>query len=150
MKTTLLLISLLFSFSLVAQEGRMSEERRNQFEAQKVAFFTQKLELTPTEAAVFWPLYNEMDKKIRKLEFAMRRTCSEMRKTKNISDEETKKCVLQSLEKEQEILNIKKSYYIKLLAGISPNKVSKLDWVDHHFRRQLLEQLRKNSKEDSK
>lgn len=31
--------------------------------AEKIAFFTNALSLTPTEAEKFWPIYNELDKK---------------------------------------------------------------------------------------
>lgn len=52
-------------FSLFAQSGKLSEDKRKEFEAQKVAFFTQEMELTPEEATKFWPLYNEMQQKMR-------------------------------------------------------------------------------------
>ena len=43
-------------FSLFAQSGKLSEDKRKEFEAQKVAFFTQEMDLTPEEATKFWPL----------------------------------------------------------------------------------------------
>ena len=62
----ILLILVLFVFSLPvwAQDGKLTEEKRKEFEAQKVAFFTQEMNLSPEEAAVFWPLYNEMQQKM--------------------------------------------------------------------------------------
>ena len=36
-----------FGFSLFAQSGKLSEDKRKEFEAQKVAFFTQEMDLTP-------------------------------------------------------------------------------------------------------
>ena len=45
-----------FGFSLFAQSGKLSEDKRKEFEAQKVAFFTQEMDLTPEEATKFWPL----------------------------------------------------------------------------------------------
>ena len=56
---------LLYASTLFAQMKPLSEEKRKEFEAQKIAFFTQEMELTPEEAAKFWPLYNEIQLKIR-------------------------------------------------------------------------------------
>lgn len=53
----------LYGMTLWGQESKLTEKKRHEFEAQKVAFFTQALDLTPEEAAVFWPLYNEMVKR---------------------------------------------------------------------------------------
>lgn len=64
-KVGLVILMIGLSFSLFAQSGKLSEEKRKEFEAQKVAFFTQEMDLSPEEAAVFWPLYNEMQQKLR-------------------------------------------------------------------------------------
>lgn len=63
MKYLLIIIGLLSGTTLWAQNNKLSEEKRDEFEAQKAAFFTQALDLTPQEAVSFWPLYNEMFKK---------------------------------------------------------------------------------------
>ena len=64
-KVSLIILMVGFGFSLFAQSGKLSEDKRKEFEAQKVAFFTQEMDLTPEEATKFWPLYNEMQQKIR-------------------------------------------------------------------------------------
>ena len=61
---------LLMAVSLFAQPqgGRPGEEqRKKEFEriqAEKIAFITQELDLTPEEAQVFWPVYNQCWKEI--------------------------------------------------------------------------------------
>src|ERR1035437_4885758 len=37
--------------------------RKEKMESMKIAFLTQKLDLTPDEAQKFWPVYNEFQKK---------------------------------------------------------------------------------------
>ena len=64
-KAGLIILMVGLSLSLFAQSGKLSDEKRKEFEAQKIAFFTQEMELTPEEAVVFWPLYNEMQQKMR-------------------------------------------------------------------------------------
>ena len=49
-KISLIILMVGFGFSLFAQSGKLSEDKRKEFEAQKVAFFTQEMDLTPDEA----------------------------------------------------------------------------------------------------
>ena len=69
-----ILIALLLSSTLFAQgTGRkMKREKRQEkmesrIESQKIAFITQKLDLTPTEAQLFWPIYNEYQTKMKEI-----------------------------------------------------------------------------------
>ena len=65
----LFLISLLFfSISLQvesqnAPRGRVAVMRGEQIQTERIAYFTEKIGLTPEEAQLFWPIYNEMDNK---------------------------------------------------------------------------------------
>lgn len=144
MKIVILLSLFLGSSSLWAQ-GKLSEEKRKEFEAQKVAYFTQSLELTPEEAAVFWPLYNEMTKKIRELGMRMRETSRETTASKTLTENEEKQQVLNMLEHEQKMLDIKKEYYQKLMKVIPARKVGLLDRTERKFHKQLLQKMCKES-----
>ena len=132
----------LYGMTLWGQESKLTEKKRHEFEAQKVAFFTQALDLTPEEAAVFWPLYNEMVKKIRDKEFQIRKNTKAVRDAKNLTNAQVLKVVEERLDTEQQILDIKKEYYHKLLAVIPSPKILKLDWVEHKFHKQLLDKMR--------
>nr|WP_147379416.1 hypothetical protein [Odoribacter sp. OF09-27XD] len=141
----LIIIGLLSGTTLWAQNNKLSEEKRDEFEAQKAAFFTQALDLTPQEAVSFWPLYNEMFKKIREKDMEMRKKAKVMRETKNLTEADARKYVEGSLAAEQQMLDIKKQYYQKLLEVIPAKKIAKLDWVERKFHRQLLDKMRKCS-----
>jgi hypothetical protein len=52
-----LIITLLLTMNVVAQ----SPEKRERIKALKVAFITEKLELTESEAQKFWPIYNTFE-----------------------------------------------------------------------------------------
>lgn len=145
MKYLLVVIFLLSGVTLWAQNDKLSEEKRDEFEAQKVAFFTQALDLTPQEAVVFWPLYNEMSKKIREQDMDMRKQAKIMRESKNVTEAEARKYVEGALAAESQMLNIKKQYYQKLLEVIPAKKIAKLDWAERKFHRQLLDKMRKHS-----
>ena len=86
MKNIILLLLLLAGGgSMAVAQGKLTEEKRKEFEAQKVAFFTRELDLSPSEAAVFWPLYNEMRKKRREIEGQMRKGANEVNKASALS-----------------------------------------------------------------
>lgn len=142
MKIILFLLGILLNISVFAQEGKLSEEKRKEFEAQKVAFFTQQLDLTPPEAAVFWPLYNEMQKKIRELEGEMRKRSHVIRETKNLKEEDYKEAVAKMLADGQKAANLKKEYYVRIMQVIPASKVWKLDDAERKFHRQLFDRLR--------
>ncbi|WP_298612352.1 hypothetical protein [uncultured Odoribacter sp.] len=143
MKFWITILLSLYGITLWGQESKLTEKKWHEFEAQKVAFFTQALDLTPQEAAVFWPLYNEMVKKIRDKEFQIRKNTKEVREAKSLSNAQVLKVVEQNLSTEQQILDIKREYYQKLLETIPSQKILKLDWVEHSFHKQLLDKMRK-------
>lgn len=145
MKNILIIFFVVFCLPLWAQDSRLTEERRNEFEAQKVAFFTQKLELTPAEAAVFWPLYNEMWKKIREKEGEVRSLLRKTKDTPEPTEAQMQKVVKEMLELEQQMLDIKKDYYHQMMKTVSAEKVYKLTGVEHKFHKQLLEKLKNQS-----
>jgi hypothetical protein len=63
------LICLVFALPLSAQE---KGSQTQQIEAVKVAFITQKLNLSSSQAEKFWPLYNNYQREMREI-FKQRR-----------------------------------------------------------------------------
>ncbi len=51
------------SGQLVIAQDNDHQERWEKIRSEKVAFLTDKLKLTPTEAQKFWPVYNELENK---------------------------------------------------------------------------------------
>lgn len=137
------LLGLILNIAVYAQDGKLSEEKRREFEAQKVAFFTQQLELTPTEAAVFWPLYNEMQKKIREIEFSMKKDVREVREAKGLTEKDFQGAVKKMLKEDKMVQNTKEEYYLKLMTVVPASKIWKLNEAERKFHRQLFDKLRK-------
>lgn len=140
MKILILVAVVLGSTVSLRAQGKLSEEKRKEFEAQKVAYFTQALDLTPEEAAVFWPLYNEMMRKIREQD-AKLHECRETHKTKKLTEEQERQRVMNLLKYEQKMLDIKKEYYQKLLDAVPARKVARLDRTEQKFHKQLLQRM---------
>ncbi len=145
MKTILLILCAWIGGTAVAyaQSDKLSDERRREFEAQKVAFFTRELDLSPEEAALFWPLYNEMQKKMRDAEGAVWQEYRKIHENENPKEPDYLKAINQLLESQQEKCDIKKAYYQKMLEHLPAAKIWKLDAAEHKFNRHLFDKLRK-------
>ena len=48
-------------------QGEDRKERKERIEVFKIQFITEKLELTPTEAVSFWPVYEEYNKAVKEI-----------------------------------------------------------------------------------
>src|SRR6185437_8323510 len=112
MKKYLLVLTLIFgSFSFVfAQNGQRAEK----IQALKIAFITQKLQLTSTEAEKFWPVYNQYENEIKSL------------RSNNQNGD--------VLENEEKLLNIRKKYKPSFEKIIGPEKVNQLFAAEKEFR----------------
>ena len=126
MKNIILIVLLLWSGVGVWAQDKLTDEKRKEFDAQKVAFFTQELDLSPAEAAVFWPLYNEMQKKNREIEADMRKSFHEVRNAKGLKETDYKEAIGKMLGYEARLHEVKKEYYQKMIQVVPASKIWKL------------------------
>ena len=129
---------------LKAQSGKGKEMHR-QIEAHKVSFITQKLDLTPEEAQLFWPLYNEMQKKKHELNVKMNSIhgCCKSKNKDICSDKEILAKCDSILDCEKAFVDLKIEYFNKYKKILSAQKVHKLLNIEKDFNRRLLRRLRK-------
>lgn len=120
-----------------AQE--VNEKVMEQVEAQKVAFFTQKLNLSVEESQAFWPIYNEYQEKNK----ALRENYRSDFVKRNMSDAEAAEAIEGYFDKEEKALVLKKQLYRDLEAYISPGKLVRLQVVENQFKQKLLERIKK-------
>lgn len=138
----IVLLAVLFSaVAVYAQPGKLTDEKRKEFEAQKVAFFTRELDLSPEEAALFWPLYNEMRKRFREVEGQMRQECRRMKEAGSLKESDYVAAIDRMLANEQKMRDIKKEYYGRLVKAVPASKIWKLGDAERKFHRQLFDKL---------
>ena len=151
MKTSLICLLFISSFipvAIVAQrddrKGPPSEkENEAEIEQLKIAFITKELNLTASEAQLFWPIYNELDnqiKTIRKESRAIEKEIAE--KFDKLSDEEAETMMKTLFANEERELSLKKTYATKFSAVIGKKRALKLLSLEHEFKRELLDVLR--------
>jgi len=133
-----------FYFEADAQhfmEKRM-EEKKEQIKAYKIAFITEKLQLTPEEAQVFWPVYNQHEKERDEELIAFRKRFDfEPHEIMDLSEQEAEQFIDERIEHEQQLLDLRKKYHIQLKEVISPKKVMILYEAENEFRKELLKKL---------
>lgn len=118
------------------RDGRVMER----IEAQKVAFFTQHLDLTVEESQNFWPIYN----KYQELEKELRKQYKPNAQSKDMTDEKASKMIADFFEMEEKQLDLKKSLFKELNGVIPPQKIMKLHFAEKQFKQRLLKQIKEN------
>lgn len=134
---------LLIASNTFAQGDDHIPEKEDKIEALKVGFITKELNLTSAEAEKFWPVYNEMEAKMKDLRQSNRKINQELKESEEkISNDEAKKKLNTLFENDQKELDIRKEYSEKFIKIIGEKRTLKLLSLEHEFRRVLLERLK--------
>ena len=143
-KTLLYSLLLLFTFGLGNAAFGQDQEKREKIKTLKIAFFTERLNLTPEEASVFWPLYNEHESAKETLRESQREQLStRFNNLDGISEEEAQQALQQYLSMEEKEEELDKAFYLKIAEEFSAVRTLKLFQAEREFRRRLLQEYRK-------
>lgn len=126
-------------------------EKNDKIEAFRIAFITEKLNLTSKEATVFWPVYNEYSAKIKALRDKDKERVKSLKQNQNISEAEADKFINDYLAFKQQENELTRKYIVEFKKVLPPAKVARLVTLEHEFKIQLLNQLKnKRGKTDFK
>lgn len=126
--------------SLFAQPG---DRANTKVEAQKVAYITNRLDLNAEESAAFWPVYNQFQKDKK----AITRKYKRKQRIENMSDIELEKQMMSNFKKDQELLDLKKTYFEKLKQVVSIRKIATLHVAEREFKTTILDMMKERRKE---
>ncbi len=119
------------------------KDKWEKFRAEKVAFLTTELDLTPAEAQKFWPVYNQLEKE--RWESHKHREKLED-KVRDAEDNMSEKEIIQltrdyaaSMQKEGDMMV---EYNEKLLNILPAKKVLKLYKAENEFKFQMIKKFR--------
>ncbi len=119
-KYLLILLVILSSLpGIKAQDG--GDSRAEKIQSLKIAFITQKLQLTPDEAQRFWPVYNQYQNEINTFQM----------ESKNGP----------ALQNEEKLLDIRKKYLSAFEKVLGPEKTNNLFNAERDFRTILIRRL---------
>jgi hypothetical protein len=166
MKTKKTIITLLLSFLILCSFSAISQnpdckmpgkkgcaqENKDKIKAQKASFITAEINLTPTEAEKFWPIYNEMqskkeeaNKNFHKLNKALKNSNID-----DLTDNQAEELANSEIIHEQQLLDLKKEYHEKYKTVLSSKKIAKLYLAEKKFNRYLLNQIKNKEPEKKK
>lgn len=140
---TILALSFLGLGQANAQDEKLEGSKREKLQALKVGYLTEKLALTPEEAQAFWPLYNEMEARIKETRKARRKNRrNTMQNHEEMSDQDLLKALDSELTMEQQELDLKKEYSVRFREILPIKKVVKLHALEETFKKELLRKAR--------
>jgi hypothetical protein len=168
-------ISLLIGFSVIGmlsaqrQEGdnRNRKESFEQFRTKRVAYITERVNFTPEEAEVFWPLANELQEKKFELNKPLWEAKKERQENKSqkVSKEEKKKSRLSrkalteadylklidiNADIQLKEAQLNKEYLEKFKKILSAEKIFKYQKAEEEFMRQIFSPRNHKSDKDDK
>ncbi len=118
---------LLILFVMLGLLSQIKAQNGEKIQALKIAFITQKLQLTPDEAQKFWPVYNQYDNEIHNIEL-------------DKSDPNV-------LDKEEKLLNVRKKYLTSFEKILGPDKTNRLFNAERDFRGLLIRRLQNRNQQ---
>lgn len=131
----------LLTLPVMAQNEETSNYDKEKLESAKVAFITQRLDLSPEQAEKFWPAYNQHNKEKRSL---MREINQLFKDGEGMTNEEASVLIEKRFEIQQEILDLEKAFIKKIVQVISPVQAIKLDDVNKDFARHIYRMQKRN------
>lgn len=130
-RLSIILLCLLTMFGMAKAQKKANLDR---VKAQKVAYITDKLALTPAESEKFWPVYWEYSQKVQQL----RRDNKPSKPIEQLTESEANALINQDLDAEMKAVELKKTYYREFLKTIPATKLAKLDLAERGFKKELI------------
>jgi len=140
-----LIVALLMAFPVLVLAQRPDDKKREEIESYKIAYLTQKLELSAEEAKIFWPIYNDYQKEQSELRKERAQKMISFRKMPEIdelSDSEVQTLIVNDFSFKQRELNLEKKYYAKLKSNLPIKVIGKYYRAQETFKRELLSRYR--------
>ncbi len=148
----LILISCLtflsFGFLSAQEKHGPDPEMFEKIKAEKISFFTSKLDLTPTEAQAFWPVYNEFEKK----RFDIQRQIHEFErmpdeKFASLSDSEIEKLTDKYVDSYEQQASLLKEYNKQFQKILPRKKVLLMYRTENEFRSHLIREYKRGQQQ---
>ncbi|WP_435262237.1 hypothetical protein [Tenacibaculum sp. nBUS_03] len=152
MKKQTLFIVIFFLFSSFYLQAQLKRKKQSKILAYKIAYITEKLNLTEDEAQQFWPIYNDYSKKMRQLHreerYKIKKRISKNGDIKNISEKDAKEILarIKSINKKKTAL--KDVFFDKISSFLSYKKSLTLEIAEHEFKWKIMKKLHHNKRKE--
>jgi hypothetical protein len=142
-----LILMSLFILPLLGQ-AQMRKEKKEQLKALKIAYITEELQLTPEEAARFWPVFNAFEDKQREIRKQKLKNYldSEGESSAQLNEKDAQQALKQMEVMDGEIFQAKKKLLDDLKGVIPAYKIIQLKQAEEKFKQKLLRKLQDRKK----
>ena len=138
---TLTSILFILGFSIIT----FGQPNRDKIKTLKIAYITEKLDLSEKEAQQFWPIYNSYEEENSKL----RSEAYQARKKINfetLSEEEAKQFLKQTRLNEAKRQAAENDFIDRLTKVISAKKIIMLHKIEDDFKRKMFDEYKKRGR----
>ncbi|MBQ7773772.1 MAG: hypothetical protein IJ383_06875 [Bacteroidales bacterium] len=129
------------------QQAKKKFTTREEMQSQKIAFFTQELNLSPEEAQMFWPVYNAANKELHSARKEINGCLKELHNALNsetpASDSQIKSLMDKYLKACQAEIDVQAETFEDLSKVVPVHKAAKTFSLEERFRVMMIKQLRK-------
>jgi hypothetical protein len=128
---------------ILAQDNRSVQERTEHLKAQKIAFLTEKINLSSADAQAFWPVYNHYSSKKDSLSIERWNERNQLMKNYDrLSDKDKEKSIDRQIQLKLEEERLEFHFHQKFKNILTIDQVIKLYDAEHEFRMRLIRQIR--------
>ncbi|HEX2937237.1 MAG TPA: hypothetical protein VHO72_17920 [Bacteroidales bacterium] len=139
----IILILLVVPSVLGVKAQQTNKQFVNKVQSQRIAFFTQRMEITPAEAQKFWPLYNEYTQKKNALSDEKNKlTKAYKANSATMTESEVDATIQKYVSLAKQETELLEDYNKKFRSVLPAQKVMKLYLAEFEFKEWLLKQIR--------
>ena len=150
MKITKYLIILILPLFIFSQDKNDRKERYERMQSRKIAFMSNKVELSPDQAQVFWPIYNKYNSEIRSVRDSSKNIRRNYTKNKSsMNNDELGQMIDVVLKNEQRYWEIKIKYVKEFYNIISNKQIIELHEAEESFKKELLRKIKMGDRKPS-
>jgi len=142
MKNKFLILIILLGITSAKVSAQEEDNRNEKIESLKIAFITEKLNLTSSEAKVFWPVFNAFSDELKKLKEKEKENMHALKTKNSPTDIESNKFINEHINLKQAELDLTKRYINEFKKVLPERKVAKLLTLEQEFKQQLLQHLK--------
>lgn len=142
MKRIILMFSAILIILTVNAQNKEQKGKRAEIEAKKIAFITSSMQLTPEEAQVFWPVYNQLEDERKTLRKEMKESRPEGPR-EDMSEAEIESAIKNQFKMKRREVDIQEKYFEEFKKTLPASKIARLYFAEERFKREVLKEFKK-------
>jgi len=147
MKKNIYLITFFLFLSSFTIKAQKKDKGYRKVRAYKIAYLTEKLDLTESEAQKFWPIYNDYNKKMAELRkekhLNIKNRILKDGNLDDLSEKQAKEIIKKTKQLEKEQYTTKTKFSDKITSFLPYKKILILEITEHEFHRKMFNRLKR-------